>query len=280
MAGILCIVGFLVLWLTHLPSTTDEPSDTAASQAGNCINCQPFFSLKKISLTHVDGSGVLLRLSADTVLGRPRRGRLVTFYNYDEIYLEHLTIEQPLNSKIVKLDSSGIAKLFQAFEDGDSDSQNHSTEETAIDIVTDPAKHSMSRMLVDEIKISLEPDRQQPIILTASHAKMGTDAAVIKFEQNVKLTAAKCSLLASVAIWSNEYSGLFLPDTYRLNGHKHSLGGFFQVSQTGRCIRVKPTPVIAYVDSLDKLEDKFFEALPMPMRLLFGVVGAPVAPIP
>lgn len=273
--------------LLFLVACTDDRHESPSSSlfshsSGSCTRCKEFFSFKNLSLTRIDGSNIKLRIYADRVIGRPRMGRLVMFENYDEIYLNHLIAEQPQKSKVVNFDLQSIVKAFNVFDDGNQGDQVQPEEESLLgegtigDTGISTRNHRMSRILVDNISINMKPNNQRLIVLTADHAKMVINSSLIKFERNVNLKAAKCVLTSPVAMWSSKYTGLFLPEIYKLNGKTHKPNAFYQVTHKGRCIMIKPPPFVEYVDMLDTAEDKLFETLPPNIRLLFGFVGLPL----
>lgn len=153
------VLAFCILFLAACTVDSDESPSPSPVQlsSGSCASCKQFFSFKNLSLTHIDGSSILLRIYADTVIGRPRMGRLVMFENYDEIYLNHLIFEQPQKGKVVNLDLQSLVKAFRAFGDGNQGDQGQSAEEASGDIEVSPGKHRMSRMLVDNISINMKP---------------------------------------------------------------------------------------------------------------------------
>lgn len=237
----------------------------------------------------VEGSDVLLRLSAERATGQPRMGRLITFENYDELYLRQVQIDQPLKSQTVVLDFRSVANLFSEFsrsdeepDQGSSDTHNKPTDTVAHEPVESIGSllenHSMSRMLAEEVKINIQPAHRKPITLTAGRATMGTDATLMKFEQSMQLQAAHCQITSAMAIWSSQPPGLYLPIIYHINGKRHTRAGFYQISSTGHCKAITPTPVIRYVDWLDKVEEKMVEAMPPSLRMLFSVMDMPAVP--
>lgn len=191
---------------------------------------------------------------------------MVFFNNYYEIYINNMIMDQPLDGPVARLELNGLNKTVKSFNGENLNTQVLSKKEAVPDFLG----CSLNRVLVDDIRINFTSANRVPIVLTAGRAKMGVDADFIKFEQNINLNATQCRLSSQAAIWSNKYNGIFLPMPYTLNGKQHGAGGFFQITREGRCVRLRPAPVIAYLDMLDEVENGLLEYFPsMPNVLGF-----------
>lgn len=257
---IICVL-FTYSILVFVSACTDNnyeyPPNVLKLNMNQSQVCRKSFTIKKLSLTHIDGSTVLFRLTADSVIDRPRTGQMALFKNYYEIYLHNAVLDQPLNDSVLKLDLNGIVKAVRKFDDENNPGK------TIKEVMPDFLGCSLSRVLVDDIRINITPAKRLPFFLIAGRAKMGADANIIKFEKNVNLNATKCKLSSQTAVWSNKYNGLFLPEAYTINGKKQRAGDFFKVSREGRCLRVRPTPVVEYLDMLEDFEDNLLNHVPL-----------------
>jgi hypothetical protein len=254
-------VSFMFCILVSVSACTDDnneyPSNILELNSSQSQVCRKSFTIKKLSLTHIEGSSVLFQLTADSVIDRPRTGKMAFFKNYYEIYLQNTVLDQPLKESVLKLDLKGIIKAVRKFDDENNPGKKIK------EVMPDFSGCSLSRVLVDDIKINIKPAKRLPIVLIAGHAKMGADANIIKFEQNVNLTANKCKLSSQSAVWSDKFNGLFLPEIYTINGKKRAAGDFFKITQDGRCLRVRPAPVVEYLDMLEDVEDNLFNHVPL-----------------
>jgi len=261
--GILFIYGLMALLSACAVDDEETPPTFFKPKLSQPPVCRNSFSIKNLSLTHVDGSTLLFRFTADLAIDRPRTGQMSVFNNYYEIRLSNMTLDQPLNGPVATLDLKGVNKAVQSFDDDKLSNEDKPSEEAWLDF----SSCSLSRVLVDNIRINLMPPKRLPIVLMADSAKMGADTELIKFERNVKLNARQCELSAQTAIWSNKYNGMFLPAAYTINGRKqhrkkHSTGDFFQISREGRCLKLRPTPAVEYLDMLDEADKELSTHLP------------------
>lgn len=268
-----------ILLLASCSDTHDEnPTEPLERNADEeCQHCNVSFWVTKLTRTHIEGTLERFKLTADKLIKRQRQGRFMQFINYDELYIKVLTIDQHLNTKIVKFDMNEIIPLtsndtvaLTSFDDNTRVS-NNVVKQTESKVLG----NTLSRVLVDEVKINFKPPKYQPVVLTANHAKMLTDTMIMQFEGNVTLEAAKCKISSEVAIWSNKYNGLFFSEAYQFNDKTYETPAFFQITDTGRCKRKRPVRVLEYDDKLDAIEDKLLASMPMSARLMFGLMGAP-----
>lgn len=268
-----------ILLLASCSANHDEnPAESLERNADEeCQYCNVSFWVTKLTRTHIEGTLERFKLSADELIKRQRQGRLMQFINYDELYIKVLTIDQHLNTKIVKFDMNEIIPLtsnetipLTSFDDNPR-TGNNVVKQTESKVLG----NTLSRVLADEVRINFKPAKYQPVVLTANHAKMLTDTMIMQFEGNVTLAATKCKISSEVAIWSNKYNGLFFSESYQFNNKTYETPAFFQITDTGRCKRVRPVHIVEYVDKLDVIEDKLFESMPMSARLLFGLLETP-----
>lgn len=272
------VCGFLLLTACST-SNDDPPPEILDQKAGKEFeHCNVSFWVTKLTRRHIEGEVERFKLTVDELTRKQRQGRFMQFINYDELYLKILTIDQFLNTKLVKFDMNEFIPLVS----NESDALTTLGNNPRVD--SNPVKQTdskvlgnkLSRVLVDEVRINFKPANYKPIILTSNRARMLIDNMIMKFEGNVKLEAAKCKISSEIAIWSNQYNGLFFSESYELNNKTYKTPTFFQITDTGRCKRVLPVQVVEYVDKLDAIEDKLVESLPMSARLMFGLLGTPI----
>jgi hypothetical protein len=109
-------------------------------------------------------------------------------------------------------------------------------------------------------------------MLTSNHANLLTDSMLIKMENNVHLKAKQCELSSDMAIWSNKYQGMYFSQPFIWNKKRFTRPAFFQISNTGKCHKLRLAKPIEYIDKLDVIENKMLDLMPIKMRLLFGIL--------
>ena len=258
---------YYVLLLTACTPNNEESTTGIYERNARekCKYCKADFWVAKLTRTHIEGTLERFKITADELTKRQRKGRIIEFANYDEFYFKSLTIDQPLNSKIVKFDMNEITLLM-------SFGNNQIVKETDAAVLG----NVLNRVLVDQIKINFKPSnpKKQSILLMANYAKMLTDTMTMRLEGNVTLDAAKCKISSEVAVWSNAYNGLFFSESFQFNNKTYEPSAFFQISDTGKCRKIRSIHDVEYVDKLDAIEDKIFESMPMSVQLLFGFLGS------
>jgi hypothetical protein len=240
-----------------------------------CDYCNANFWVKNYVRTHFDGTFEPFNFKADELIKRQRKGRIMTFNDYDELYINGLLINQPLKTKIVKFDMNEMMSIDSNKLTGDDNSDTNSklVNQSTYQILG----NRLNRILVDKVRINFKPNKKPPIVLTAKSAKMLTDTMIMRFEGDVVLEATKCKISSQVAVWSNVNNGLFLSEAYRYNNRTYKTPAFFQITDDGRCKKVRPTHrVEEYVDNLDIFENKLLESIPESTGLLFGLMGTSI----
>jgi hypothetical protein len=91
-------------------------------------------------------------------------------------------------------------------------------------------------------------------------------------ENNVHLKAKQCELSSDMAIWSNKYQGMYFSQPFIWNKKRFTRPAFFQISNTGKCHKLRLAKPIEYIDKLDVIENKMLDLMPIKMRLLFGIL--------
>ena len=271
------------LLLIACSTSNDENESVSLDQnlVDNCKQCNASFWATKFTRTHIDGNLILFKFTADALYKRPRKGRMIEFTNYDELYLKGLTIDQPLTSKIVKFDMSEINLLIKIDGNLASESTGEGTTVAGKPIEkqanAEILGNKLTRLLIDDVRINFKPfdPQNQPIVLTANYAKILTDSMTMRFEGHVTLDAKKCKISSEVAVWSNSYNGFFFSESFKYNGKVYKSPAFFQITNTGKCQRVRAVHEVEYFDKLDEIEDKIFQLMPMSTQLLFGLMGSP-----
>lgn len=236
----------------------------------NCPHCNSAFWLKGYSRKHLDGAQLQSEVIADELIYRMRKGKIIDFSNYSEIYINKLVITQSLKTKIVAFDEIEIQSLV--------DFSNQSTFQKKTAPNTTLLGYQLSRIIAEDIAIRFNPTSQSkndtiPIIMTASKANLLTDSMLLKLEDKVRLKAKQCELVSSTAIWSNKYRGIYFPHPFLWNNKNHTRPTFVQITSNGKCQKLRSVYSIEYIDKLDLIEVKMFELMPIKIRLLFGILA-------
>ena len=268
-----CCILTLVACNAHNEEDTVEVYKPTMSK--DCKYCKSRFFATKFTLAHIDGTLQKFKMTAAELSIKQRKGRVVEFYDHDELFFKDLIIDQPLSTKIVKFDITEINSLMTIGGNPGTNNQGIVVNQTAKQTGSEVLGNKLNRISGHDIKINFKPSsiKNHPIVLTADSAKILTDTMTMRFEGKVTLDAAKCQLSSRVAVWSNSYNGLFFSESFQLNNKTFKPPAFFQITDTGKCQMVKSIKNVEYIDNLAIIEEKMLQSVPMSIQLLFGLLG-------
>lgn len=283
---------FLILWALPISSCNPNPNIENALESDHsnqntieeCGTCSDKFWIKKFTHTHIDGSVINFNLTADSLVERIRKGRIIEFSNYDELYIKKLSINQSLSSKLVQFDNEEINSLIPSnrklIEDEGGDENNTTNINTSDTSKPEILGNRLNRILVDDFSVTFKPTnvKKPPILLKSDHAKILTSTMLMQFQGNVKVQATKCKLSANEGIWSSPNNGIFLLGPYKLNNKIYKSSDFFQITNLGECKKIHSINHVEYVDELDLIENKIIALMPIPVQFLFGFLTFPRPP--
>ena len=254
----------LIFLLASCEDTSELKDSHELSQ--NCSHCKSTFWIKGYSRKHLDGDLLQSEIIADEMIYRMRKGKVIEFSSYSELYITQLTLSQSLKTKIVAFDEDEFRSLV--------DFGDKSVSENTNQINNELLGYQLSQIVVDSLTIRFIPlfYNSHPIMLTSNHANLLTDSMLIKMENNVHLKAKQCELSSDVAIWSNKYQGMYFSQPFIWNKKRFTRPAFFQISNTGKCHKLRLAKPIEYIDKLDIIENKMLDLMPIKMRLLFGIL--------
>lgn len=232
-----------------------------------CSPCESDFWLKDFSHSHMDGPNELFRIEASEMSYQPRKGKLIKFDSYREIIFKNLIVKQTINSGTVKLHTDEFSNLTD-LKDTLTSSQPKFGPEKAQDKLLGSR---LNRIIIDNITIHFTSDKKPPITIRSENATLLLDSMSMLLIDNVIVEAAHCKIHADRAIWSNILGGLLFSEKFILNNRKYTQISFVQIMSPGRCKFLKPTPKIAFEDTLGIIEDKLIKSLPVSIQLLFGL---------
>ena len=224
-------VCFILLFADCTANDEEKIEKTILNKKKECKYCEGNFWSTKFTHTHIQDDKQLFKVAADELTRRRRKGRLLEFINHDEVYFKNLTVDQVLNTRIVKFDMGEINHLVYS-----NVIQNQDTQQQAD---FEDKKNELNRVLGDKIKITFLPadNKNQPIVLTAAHATILIDAMTIRFQGNVSLAAAKCKIHSAEAIWSNVYNGLYFSEPFQFNNKNNQPSAFFRSAVLAAAIK-------------------------------------------
>lgn len=254
----------LIFLLASCEDTSELKDSHELSQ--NCSHCKSTFWIKGYSRKHLDGNLLQSEIIADEIIYRMRKGKVIEFSSYSELYITQLTLSQSLKTKIVAFDEDEFRSLV--------DFGDKSVSENTNQINNELLGYQLSQIIVDSLTIRFIPlfYNSHPIMLTSNHANLLTDSMLIKMENNVHLKAKQCELSSDMAIWSNKYQGMYFSQPFIWNKKRFTRPAFFQISNTGKCHKLRLAKPIEYIDKLDVIENKMLDLMPIKMRLLFGIL--------
>ena len=254
----------LIFLLASCEDTSELKDSHELSQ--NCSHCKSTFWIKGYSRKHLDGDLLQSEIIADEIIYRMRKGKVIEFSSYSELYITQLTLSQSLKTKIVAFDEDEFRSLV--------DFGDKSVSENTNQINNELLGYQLSQIIVDSLTIRFIPlfYNSHPIMLTSNHANLLTDSMLIKMENNVHLKAKQCELSSDMAIWSNKYQGMYFSQPFIWNKKRFTRPAFFQISNTGKCHKLRLAKPIEYIDKLDIIENKMLDLMPIKMRLLFGIL--------
>lgn len=254
----------LIFLLASCEDTSELKDSHELSQ--NCSHCKSTFWIKGYSRKHLDGDLLQSEIIADEMIYRMRKGKVIEFSSYSELYITQLTLSQSLKTKIVAFDEDEFRSLV--------DFGDKSVSENTNQINNELLGYQLSQIVVDSLTIRFIPlfYNSHPIMLTSNHANLLTDSMLIKMENNVHLKAKQCELSSDMAIWSNKYQGMYFSQPFIWNKKRVTRTAFFQISNTGKCHKLRLAKPIEYIDKLDIIENKMLDLMPIKMRLLFGIL--------
>ena len=260
----------------EVPAGTGEPDTLLTPQVAAGDRPKAFWA-EKVSLVHLNGSRVFLKLAAEQVVHRRRTSRLFVYENYDEIFLQGLRVEFPLvedesGRKRVKLPLHEIEDVLRSLSDLPKAAAGDPDETGDLDVDV------LSRLLIEDVAFRILPQHERPIDLNAKQAKIGGDFKTVLFEGGMTLSGANCEIKAPTALWSMEHDGFLLPAGYRQGQKQHRDQAFVSLTANGTCRTVSPVPDIRYVDPLEEQEAALYatisESMPVFARFMLGIPGS------
>ena len=276
------VQNFIVIFVLLLISCKgqDHNNDKVYTQdvSQECKFCGSRFSTTNFTRTHIDGTLQRFKITANELILKRRKGRIIEFYDYEELFFKNLIVEQPLNTNIVRFDTTEINSLMKLNDDQTVNNLNTFDNQTKKNQPNTLGK-KLNRITGNGIKINSKPyaSKKDSIVLKANSAKILADSLTMQFEGNVTLDAKSCKLTSTIAIWSNTYNGLFFSEPFKFNNKTFNTPTFFQITDTGYCKIIKNIKNVDYVDNLDIIEEQMIASLPVTVQFLFGILSTPTS---
>lgn len=221
------------------------------------------FRLDKISVVKRENARVFFYIFADKVIHRKRISRLFVYQNLKEIYMSGVKIDFYLydntsknNHESITIPVVDIGSSFTSFGNPSTPMKDYFTGNA--DINSD----LLTRILFDGLSINIYLPNRKKISLTGKSARLSINFENIVFEGSAKIVASDGKeLIASQAVWSKKFNGLYLPDGYKLRNHYTKKEAFFTIDREGRFSKVSQIPKIDYADSIEDKEKVFYASL-------------------
>lgn len=134
----------------------------------------------------------------------------------------------------------------------------------------------LSRILFENLSLNifLSPDKK--ISISAKFARVNTDLENIVLEGPITIVDSdRGEMLASEAVWSRKFNGIYLPDGYVLNNKQFKGKAFYTIDTKGKFSKALKLPDIEYKDFIEEREKVLYAYLskntPPYLRLMFGI---------
>ena len=224
----------------------------------------------------LDGALLPFSLHASELMIRLRRGRVMDFNQYQELYCKQLNIVQTVDTPLINLQP-------EVFKDINPDPQfNAPTSDQAGIADSAPALpaeqtvygNTLNRVNADQLSLRFEVPKHAPVILTAKQAHLLTDNWMMRLRGDVSINARHCHIKSEQAVWSTSEQGMYLPGEFRMNRKWYHKPVFIQISRDGKCLKQWRHAEIAYSDRLEELEAELLAKMPIEYLLLFGGMSA------
>ncbi len=229
------------------------------------------FLVESINITKKEHNKLLFTFSADEIIHRKRRAKLFVYQNLKELYLSKVRIEiyPPDPDKNMMLFDNISTSIASIGKPGTS----------AAEYLTgssDPELDLLTSLLFKDIAINIRLPQDKSVFFSASQAKINADFANIVLHGEVKVKASdKAVLQSTLAIWSKEHNGIYLPDGYVFKSAYYKKKAFMRISQKGELLRQTKIPSIEYTDPIEEKEKilytKISKNLPLHIRLMLGL---------
>ena len=234
------------------------------------------FRVDKISIMKRQDNRILFSLSADKVIHRKRISKLFVYQNLKEIYMSGIKIDfYPYNNisirhKNIAIPVDDIGSIFTSLGKPSTSIEEYLAGNADIDL------DLLSRLLLEDLSINIHLPDNKNIVLTAKSTRINIDLENIVLEGHVKvITSDGKELLASQAVWSRKFNGIYLPDGHTLQNEQRKGKAFFAITTKGKFSRVWKCPNIEYVDLLEEREKDLYahlsKKMPAYARFMFGM---------
>jgi len=234
------------------------------------------FMVDKISIKKHEDNRVVFFLLIDKVIHRKRISKFFVYQNLKEIFLSGVQIDfypynmASLKNKTFLIPLDDLSSTFASLGNPSTPVEDYLAGNADIDL------DLLSRILFENLSLNifLSPDKK--ISISAKFARVNTDLENIVLEGPVTIVDSDGGeMLASEAVWSKKFNGIYLPEGYILNNKQHKGKAFFAINIKGKFSKVLKLPDIEYKDFIEEREKVLYAYLaknmPPYLRLMFGI---------
>ncbi len=264
------VIGFLCIFtLSVLVYSAAEKRDEAALH-NNDFSPGPYdhFMIDKLDITERKGDMTTVSLSADKIIHRKRASRFFVYQNLKEIFISGARIDIVMNNNDSANDNIAIP-LNNIGDILKSLGKSQTPVEEYLRGTTDINLDLLTRILFRDIAVNVHLFDGGRISISADSARINFDSENIILEDHVHVAdSANNKLLSSMAVWSKEFNGVYLPEGYRLQNEYRKEKAFFAVDGRGEFSKVNDLPDIKYADFIEEGEKVLYDKLPAYVRLM------------
>jgi len=240
------------------------PQNVSGSGNTNEIQNERFdgYFVKQISIKEYSEQGVLFSITAEKITHRNRKFmNLATYQNLKEIYILNFKLDAYAFNDTILL--NGVTTAIQSLE-----TQPFADEKDQVSIIEDQVSSNSSdkdnlslltQVLFEKITINMHHSANKKTSITAKTARINLGNENLVFEEDVQLISVDNSeILASQAVWSNKYNGIYFPKGYFFE-KQHLEKAFFRLNEEGKLSKAAKIPTIAYTDLIAEKEQALYE---------------------
>ena len=240
------------------------PQNVSGSGNTNEIQNERFdgYFVKQISIKEYSEQGVLFFITAEKITHRNRKFmNLATYQNLKEIYILNFKLDAYAFNDTILLD--GFTTAIQSLE-----TQPFADEKDQVSIIEDQVSSNSSdkdnlslftQVLFEKITINMHHSANKKTSITAKTARINLGNENLVLEKDVQLISVDNSeILASQAVWSNKYNGIYFPKGYFFE-KQHMEKAFFKLNEEGELSKASKITTIAYTDLIAEKEQALYE---------------------
>ncbi len=239
------------------------------------------YYVKQLSIKRYSEQGVLFSISADKITHKNRKFlNLATYQNLKEIVILNFKLDAYAVNDSILL--AGITTTIQSLETQPFAHENNQLTITEDQVSTtnnsDKDNYSLlTQVLFEKITINIHHLTNIKTSITANTARINLGNKNLVFEEDVRfISADNREILASQAVWSNKYNGIYFPEGCFFE-KQHMEKAFFRLNEEGKLSKASKIPAIAYTDLIAEKEQALYEQSFKNMSpYMKAIIGMPI----